>query len=164
MEQIDIGRHTKKALSRRTVVKGAAWSVPVITAAVAAPLAAASVTPPPAADYGQVTVNTKPKAGSNPTFSAAGLVTNGQDYDPGTVKAGELLTITFANGATAASYSALVGLSYVSGSTTAGPLVFQVTADTAGQVSVKLNNVQPVGGTITASILGGSGTSNISAP
>ncbi|MGV2982226.1 hypothetical protein ACNPNP_00860 [Microbacterium sp. AGC85] len=34
-----------KGLSRRTVVKGAAWSVPVIAAAVATPLAAASVTP-----------------------------------------------------------------------------------------------------------------------
>lgn len=32
-----------KGLSRRTVVKGAAWSVPVIAAAVATPLAAASV-------------------------------------------------------------------------------------------------------------------------
>ncbi|MDQ0644585.1 hypothetical protein [Microbacterium murale] len=34
-----------KGFSRRTVVKGAAWSVPVIAAAVATPLAAASVTP-----------------------------------------------------------------------------------------------------------------------
>ncbi|WP_029088392.1 hypothetical protein [Brevibacterium album] len=34
------------ALSRRTVAKGAAWSVPVIGAAVAAPLAAASVQAP----------------------------------------------------------------------------------------------------------------------
>lgn len=33
-----------KGLSRRTVVKGAAWSVPVIAAAVATPLAAASTT------------------------------------------------------------------------------------------------------------------------
>lgn len=33
-----------KGFSRRTVVKGAAWSVPVIAAAVATPLAAASVT------------------------------------------------------------------------------------------------------------------------
>ena len=33
-----------KGLSRRTVVKGAAWSVPVIAAAVATPLAAASGT------------------------------------------------------------------------------------------------------------------------
>lgn len=32
-----------KSLSRRTVVKGAGWSVPVIAAAVATPLAAASV-------------------------------------------------------------------------------------------------------------------------
>ncbi|MCK2035923.1 hypothetical protein KZC51_07220 [Microbacterium sp. SSW1-49] len=33
----------EKGFSRRTVVKGAAWSVPVIAAAVATPLAAASV-------------------------------------------------------------------------------------------------------------------------
>lgn len=33
---------TKKGFSRRTVIKGAAWSVPVIAAAVATPLAAAS--------------------------------------------------------------------------------------------------------------------------
>ncbi|QNA91998.1 MULTISPECIES: hypothetical protein [unclassified Microbacterium] len=32
-----------KGISRRTIVKGAAWSVPVIAAAVATPLAAASV-------------------------------------------------------------------------------------------------------------------------
>lgn len=37
-------------LSRRTVVKGAAWSVPVVAAAVAVPLAAAS-TPAPAATF-----------------------------------------------------------------------------------------------------------------
>lgn len=35
-------------LSRRTLVKGAAWSVPVVAVAVATPLAAASVTPPAA--------------------------------------------------------------------------------------------------------------------
>lgn len=34
-----------KGISRRTVVKGAAWSVPVIAAAVATPLASASVAP-----------------------------------------------------------------------------------------------------------------------
>ncbi|WP_341944872.1 hypothetical protein [Microbacterium sp. LWH11-1.2] len=35
-------------LSRRTLVKSAAWSVPVVAVAVATPLAAASQTPPPA--------------------------------------------------------------------------------------------------------------------
>ncbi|PVE95018.1 hypothetical protein [Microbacterium sp. TPD7012] len=35
-------------LSRRTLVKGAAWSVPVVAVAVATPLAAASQTPPAA--------------------------------------------------------------------------------------------------------------------
>ncbi len=35
-------------LSRRTLVKGAAWSVPVVAVAVATPLAAASATPPAA--------------------------------------------------------------------------------------------------------------------
>lgn len=33
-------------ISRRTIAKGAAWTVPVITAGVAAPMAAASVAPP----------------------------------------------------------------------------------------------------------------------
>jgi len=36
---------TKTPISRRRVIKGAAWSLPVIAAAVAAPLAAASSTP-----------------------------------------------------------------------------------------------------------------------
>ena len=37
----------KTGLSRRTLISGAAWSVPVIAIAVAAPAASASVTPPP---------------------------------------------------------------------------------------------------------------------
>jgi hypothetical protein len=36
----------KKTIDRRVVLKGAAWSVPVLAAAVATPMAAASVTPP----------------------------------------------------------------------------------------------------------------------
>ncbi|MDQ0726299.1 hypothetical protein [Microbacterium sp. W4I20] len=38
----EITNNNSKGFSRRTVVKGAAWSVPVIAAAVATPLAAAS--------------------------------------------------------------------------------------------------------------------------
>lgn len=37
------GGNVAKSTSRRTIVKGAAWSIPVVAAAVAAPLAAASV-------------------------------------------------------------------------------------------------------------------------
>lgn len=153
---------TQTDLKRRTVIKGAAWSVPVIAAAIATPLAAASGEPP-VANYADVTALTNPAAGSNPRFRAQGQVKNGNDYADGTLKAGELFTLTFTNGATATSYSNLSGLTYVSGNpATGGPVVFQVTAATSAQVSVTLNNVQPAGGVITATILNGLGQSTIS--
>ncbi|MDR2322796.1 MAG: hypothetical protein LBE60_14255, partial [Microbacterium sp.] len=100
----------------------------------------------------------------NPTFKATGQVYDGENYGDGTLKAGELFTIAFANGATAVSITNLVGLTYVSGDpATGGPVIYQVTTDTAGVVSLRCNNVQPVGGAITATILGGSGGSQISA-
>lgn len=42
MEQLDNGQGPTKAFSRRTIVKGAAWSLPVVAAAVAVPAHAAS--------------------------------------------------------------------------------------------------------------------------
>lgn len=158
-------RPAERQIQRRTVIKGAAWSVPVIAAAVATPLAAASVTPPPATSA-QVTATTDPTVGSNTSFSALGQVyDNGVgDYVDGTLPAGTLFTLTFTNGAKADSYANLVGLTYVSGNpASGGPVVFMVTADTASSVRVRLNNVQPVGGVITATIMGGSGTSTIKA-
>lgn len=148
-------------IKRRTVIKGAAWSLPVVAVAVGAPLAAASVTPPPA-NYAQITAVANPKVASNPTFRARGLFYDGTDYNDGTLEAGTLFTITFSSGTTASAISNLVGVNYVSGDPlTGGPVIYQVTADTAGEISLRLSNVQPVGGTISASMLTGSGTSSI---
>lgn len=154
-------RRTGGGVKRRTVLVGAAWSLPVVAAAVAAPLAAASVTPPKA-NYAQITAVANPKVGSNPTFRARGLFYDGTDYNDGTLEAGALFTITFSPGTTASSISNLVGVTYVSGDpTTGGPVIYQVTTDTTGEISLRLTNVQPAGGTISASMLTGSGTSTI---
>lgn len=149
--------------ARRTVVKSFAWSIPVIAATVAVPAQAASVTPPPA-NFAQVTAVANPKAGSNTRFKAAGQFYDGESYGDGTLKAGELFTISFSQGVTASSINHLLGLVYVSGDPTkGGDVIFQVAADTAGDVSLRVNNIQPAGGLITATILGGSGNSKISA-
>lgn len=42
MEEIDTGRSPSHGLSRRTIVKSAAWSIPVVAAAAATPMSAAS--------------------------------------------------------------------------------------------------------------------------
>jgi len=152
-----------RQVPRRAIVKGAAWSLPVIAAAVATPLAAASETAP-VANYAEVTATANPKVGTNPNFKIQGQYTDGANYVDGSLKAGTLVTFTFANGATAASYSGLSGLSFVSGDPAAGgPAIFQVTASTTAQVKVTFNNVAPVGGAITAEVLGGTGTATITA-
>lgn len=150
-------------LPRRTIVKGAAWSLPVIAMAAATPLAAASETAPEA-NYAEVTATANPKVGTNPNFKIQGQYTDGANYVDGALKAGTLVTFTFANGATAASYSGLAGLTFVSGDPAAGgPVIFQVTATTSNQVKVTFNAVAPVGGAITAEVLGGTGTATITA-
>ncbi|PRB08931.1 hypothetical protein [Microbacterium sp. MYb64] len=150
-------------VSRRAIVKGAAWSVPVIAVAAATPLAAASETAPEA-NYAEVTATANPKVGTNPNFKIQGQYTDGANYVDGALKAGTLVTFTFANGATAASYSGLSGLSFVSGDpATGGPVIFQVTSTTTSQVKVTFNNVAPVGGAIIAEVLGGTGTATITA-
>lgn len=60
-------------LTRRNVVKGAAWSIPVIAAAVATPLAAASVTPP--ANSANVQVPTGVPAGNFEDITITGRLT-----------------------------------------------------------------------------------------
>ena len=154
---------SERRVTRRTIVKSAAWSAPVIAVAAASPLAAASVTAPEA-NYAEVTATANPKVGTNPNFKIQGLYTDGANYVDGALKAGTLVTFVFANGATAESYSGLAGLSFVSGDPrTGGPVIFQVTATTSSQVTVTFNNVAPVGGTITAEVLGWTGTAIITA-
>ncbi|MGB4136060.1 MAG: hypothetical protein WA971_05830 [Microbacterium sp.] len=156
---------TDEGMPRRTLVKAAAWSVPVVAIAAAMPASGAATSgepEPPTANYALVSAVVNPKAGTNPTFRAYGQVLDDDgNYEDGTLRAGTELVITFENGATAASINGLVGLTFVSGDpTTGGPVYFTVTSDTAS-VALRTNNVQPAGGTISVEILGGSGTSNI---
>lgn len=67
---------TSKDVKRRTVIKGAAWSVPVIAAAVATPLAAASG-PKEATSFG--TAGATVPGGSNAYYAAYGVDDNGDD-------------------------------------------------------------------------------------
>lgn len=63
-------------LSRRTVVKGAAWSVPVVAAAVAVPLAAAS-TPTPAATFWATGATVSVVSGNVTNFTVEGSDADG---------------------------------------------------------------------------------------
>lgn len=63
-------------LSRRTVVKGAAWSVPVVAAAVALPLAAAS-TPTPAATFWATGATVSVVSGNVTNFTVEGSDADG---------------------------------------------------------------------------------------
>ncbi|WP_136044435.1 hypothetical protein [Microbacterium sp. K41] len=103
-----------KGISRRTVVKGAAWSVPVIAAAVATPLAAASLTDSdlvpalsgpitlslgvgPLAVASIATVNTLTITNDGPAASPAGATTTIQ-YTPSllTLNIGPVAGVTVA--------------------------------------------------------------------
>lgn len=146
-------------ISRRTVVKAAAWAAPVVAVAVAVPNVAASVDPPVATNVG-VDQTGNPNLGSNLSVRY-----NGQSWDQGegeyvngaAIPTGSTLTITLSNGATADSYSNLEGLILVSGTIAAGPLVFSVVG-TPTTVRVRLNNISPVGGQIN-SVISGPGVS-----
>ncbi len=63
-------------LSRRTLVKGAAWSVPVVAVAVATPLAAASETPP-AATFWATGATVSVVSGNVTNFTVEGSDANG---------------------------------------------------------------------------------------
>jgi len=62
---------TRGPLSRRTVIKGAAWSIPVIAAATAIPLAAASTTTPRGPSKPAVTCGST-AAGDNGSYTVDG--------------------------------------------------------------------------------------------
>jgi hypothetical protein len=63
--------------SRRTVVKGAAWSVPVIAAAVATPLAAASTPTPAAATFWATGATVSVVSGNVTNFTVEGSDADG---------------------------------------------------------------------------------------
>ena len=66
--------HTRD-LSRRTLVKGAAWSVPVVAVAIATPLAAASATP--AATFWATGATVSVVSGNVTNFTVEGSDANG---------------------------------------------------------------------------------------
>ncbi|MEV4669471.1 hypothetical protein [Microbacterium sp. LWO12-1.2] len=68
--------HPVIGVSRRTVVKGAAWSVPVVAAAVAIPLAAAS-TPTPAATFWATGATVSVVSGNVTNFTVEGSDADG---------------------------------------------------------------------------------------
>lgn len=61
----------RSTLSRRTVIKGAAWSIPVIAAVTAVPLAAASTAAPSRPNKGVVTCGST-AAGDNGSYTVDG--------------------------------------------------------------------------------------------
>lgn len=67
---------TARGVSRRSLVKGAAWSVPVIAAAAATPLATASVTPP-AATFWATGATVSVVSGNVTNFTVEGSDANG---------------------------------------------------------------------------------------
>ncbi|WP_052226365.1 hypothetical protein [Microbacterium mangrovi] len=136
----ELDKTAESGLNRRTVIKGAAWSIPVVAAAVATPLAAASVT----------------NSSLAWTSTQSGLLTLQLLSGGGTATAGVAITLpdefTLTNGAGALNANATVTI--VVGKPTAG---VNVTLGTARGFGVyKLNGVV-VSGQNNAAYTGGVG-------
>lgn len=143
---------TQTGMKRRTVIKGAAWSVPVIAAAVATPLAAASGEPPKDATAYGTAGSTKP--GGSPAFFDA----YGQDDDGNDAKIPANTVITFSvSPETAAGTVALT----TANATLTGPVngVYTITPVT-GTLRVRLKATFPAGTSATIAITGPLGSSS----
>lgn len=128
---------TKAGFSRRVVVQGAAWSIPVIAAAVATPLAAAS-------GDGALSFTLPAYAGT-----ACTEITNVQatlTNSSGAPDAGKPVTVTLSDGYT-----------FADGSTT-----YTGTTDASGKVTLPAVRVPATGG--AASFVAAAGAVNASAP
>lgn len=90
---------TPSNATRRTVLRGAAWTAPVVMIAASAPLASASPEPP-AATYLALGGSVTPKAGVNVTYQILGRAVEGGDEVPGEFAAGTSITITAPPGQT----------------------------------------------------------------
>jgi hypothetical protein len=142
-EQLD---NTKTSgATRRTVLKGAAWTAPVIAAAIAVPLASAS-TPPPATRYGAS--GSTQNGGEDGYFSAYGIVQGGAHA---VIPSGT--TITFTVDPTDA-----VGSVTVTNGSLSGPVdgVYTI-VPTAGVTEVDVDAVFPSGTSATIRISGPAG-------
>ena len=83
MDQIDIAQRPSRSVSRRTIVKGAAWSVPAIALAAAAPAFAASQCLPAVIDWNAFADGTTPGTISVPGTTPALTATISVAYSSG---------------------------------------------------------------------------------
>lgn len=128
---------TDSKITRRTVAKGAAWTLPVVSLAAAAPTASASPTPNPCTDclsgegYGFIrTVGLLPP--HNVTYTGAPLLTGVRNSCKGLF-----------------SLFILGGLQSASGTTASGPVTASASGGFAGGVSIVGLDLIPFGGFAT---------------
>lgn len=147
----------QSGLSRRSVMKAAAWSAPVIASVVAAPLAAASTSPPgPVATQVRIGIGTGFAAGTWTPITFTGRTTVGDLPTDAPLPAGLIILLTPSDGAAiSVSASGRVGFTQVTenenGSWTLIPTEgivqasAQITSTTPGTILVN------VSGTLVAS-------------
>lgn len=146
---------TQTGLKRRTVIKGAAWSVPVIAAAVAVP-AYASSNPPVAIKFG--TSSTSGAADEENFFSARGVSNTGTDA---LIPDGSVITFTVSPADAVATEAPEVttGNATITGPDAGGK--YTITA-APGATFVAIKAAYPAGVTGTISISGGGLTTSTS--
>lgn len=104
---------TEARLARRTIIKGAAWSVPVVAAAIATPLAAASVTPP--ANSANVQVPTGVPAGNFEDITITGRLTGQGAPVNAPLPEGTVVTFTASDPDAVISVAASSGIADITG-------------------------------------------------
>lgn len=149
-------------MKRRSVLKAAAWTAPVVAAASIAPMAAASDEPLPVATHADIRTTVNPAVGSNFAFTVYGSTYDADagGYVDATLPAGTTITLTLGNNAAADRLSGLVGVTIASGSLDSGTVTLVTTA-AAPSVRFTIVNPSPVGGTFSAEALGGSATATV---
>ncbi|PQZ86448.1 hypothetical protein CQ018_19005 [Arthrobacter sp. MYb227] len=136
------------SMNRRTIVKGAAWSVPVVALAVAAPSAAASGNPVAATFWG--TSATASVISGNTTK----YVLDGQDAlsDPALLPIGSQMTLTPGPGVTLTMVRSSAGV--LVEPQTDGSIIVTIIAADITEVDLRFSPVGPAGSgyTITTSV------------
>lgn len=137
-------------VSRRAVVKGAAWSVPVIAVATAAPLATASVTPPPATFWG-TGATVAVESGNITRYQLWGENANGDDA---ALPVGSTVTFTPGPGVTLEIISSTPGVSVTDNGD--GSYTFLIAIPNVTAVDIRFRPTGPSGGgySITTSVPG----------
>lgn len=128
----------KSGVTRRVLVKGAAWSVPVIAVAVATPVAAASTTLPPAT-FAYTGGSLGARSGNVAVFNLNGIDSEGESA---ALPAGATVTVSPSPGITftVVSYSGATMVDNADGTFT-----FTVTSSDVSAVVIRVRPVGPVG-------------------